>query len=354
MDETENGMNEELPGLTPVGEQLRLAREEKGLSVEELARQSRIPQRHLESLEAGNWSKLPATTYTVGFAKTYADAVGLDRTTIADQVREEMGGWESPTAHVGQYEVVDASSGMPRWVIAAAAIAVIGAVLLFSWLNERALVAEEEAAEAITAAGESAPPPVEEEEVPAITADTPVTLVAARAVWLRVTDGSRTLFSGEMAAGDEYDVPADAAAPLLETARPASLTARIDGRDFGFEGEDGRRVRDVSLLAPDIAGTSEGTPAAETTTASTAATTTAPAARPAPAPAPRRALVRAVRPAPQPETTTPPPPPPPPTQQQVPPPPQPQPRAQPAQPTAGEPEAEPPPPPPIEGDDGEA
>ena len=60
-----------------VGERLRAAREEKGMSLEDIAAQTRIPQRHLEAIEASEWDKLPAPTYTTGFAKSYASAIGL-------------------------------------------------------------------------------------------------------------------------------------------------------------------------------------------------------------------------------------------------------------------------------------
>src|SRR6476620_12385021 len=79
-------------GAPTVGERLRAAREEKKLSLEDIAAQTRIPQRHLESIENAEWDKLPAPTYTVGFAKSYASTVGLDRTDVGDQLREEMGG----------------------------------------------------------------------------------------------------------------------------------------------------------------------------------------------------------------------------------------------------------------------
>src|SRR5215211_2960588 len=78
--------------LPTVGERLRAAREEKKLSLEDIAAQTRIPRRHLESIEVADWDNLPAPTYTVGFAKSYASTVGLDRAEIADQLRGEMGG----------------------------------------------------------------------------------------------------------------------------------------------------------------------------------------------------------------------------------------------------------------------
>ena len=61
-----------------VGERLRTAREAKGLSLEDVASQTRIPIRHLQHIEREEWDALPAITYCVGFARSYANAVGLD------------------------------------------------------------------------------------------------------------------------------------------------------------------------------------------------------------------------------------------------------------------------------------
>src|SRR3569832_1746065 len=95
-------LSEELgeSAVPTVGERLKAAREEKGLSLEDIAAQTRIPQRHLESIENAEWDKLPAPTYTVGFAKSYASAVGLDRTEIGEQLRAEMGGQRAPVTFV--------------------------------------------------------------------------------------------------------------------------------------------------------------------------------------------------------------------------------------------------------------
>ena len=102
-------MDEELleTDVPTVGERLRAAREEKGLSLEDIAAQTRIPQRHLESIEVADWDKLPAPTYTTGFAKSYASAVGLDRTEIGDQLRAEMGGQRMANTPAEVFEPAD-------------------------------------------------------------------------------------------------------------------------------------------------------------------------------------------------------------------------------------------------------
>ena len=60
---------DETDGTVPmtVGERLREAREAKSLSLEDVASSTRIPTRHLASLEASEWDNLPAATYSVGF-----------------------------------------------------------------------------------------------------------------------------------------------------------------------------------------------------------------------------------------------------------------------------------------------
>src|SRR5689334_25384232 len=109
--------NDEFESKPTVGDQLRAAREAKKVSLEDVAAQTRIPQRHLESLERSDWESLPAPTYTTGFAKSYASAVGLDRTEIGDQLRAEMGGhrFAADTAQV--FEAADPARTMPRWLV---------------------------------------------------------------------------------------------------------------------------------------------------------------------------------------------------------------------------------------------
>ena len=99
MDETE------ADDIVTVGQRLREAREAKGMSVEDIAASTRIPTRHLTSLENSDWDKLPAATYSIGFAKNYAGAVGLDRNEIGEQLRAEMGGMQrAQTIYPDVYE----------------------------------------------------------------------------------------------------------------------------------------------------------------------------------------------------------------------------------------------------------
>jgi transcriptional regulator with XRE-family HTH domain len=61
------------------GELLRGARERCGITLQQIASETKIPQRHLESLERGQLTATPGGTYTRGEVIAYANVVRLDR-----------------------------------------------------------------------------------------------------------------------------------------------------------------------------------------------------------------------------------------------------------------------------------
>jgi cytoskeletal protein RodZ len=79
-------------GFVSIGERLRRAREARGMSLDDVAGQTRIPMRHLQHIEIEDWDALPAPTYAIGFARNYANAVGLDGPAIASELRDSIGG----------------------------------------------------------------------------------------------------------------------------------------------------------------------------------------------------------------------------------------------------------------------
>ena len=237
-----------------VGERLRAAREEKGLSLEDVAAQTRIPQRHLESLEIADWDKLPAPTYTTGFAKSYATAVGLDRTEIGEQLRAEMGGQRAVQHQAEVFEPADPARTMPKWLVFGAIGAVIVLVLLMGWLNERSL--EQPAEEENTVVAEAAAPPpaaapTAAPATPAV-AQGPVVLTATGPAWIQVTDQGKTLFSGELAPGQSYTVPPTATAPMLKAGKPEAVRVNVGNAVAPPVGPAGRVASNVSLLPADL------------------------------------------------------------------------------------------------------
>ena len=66
------------------------ARAKAKLDLADVAARTRIPQRHLAAIEAGEYAKLPSRTYAVGFSRTYARLLGLDERQVIEQVRIDL------------------------------------------------------------------------------------------------------------------------------------------------------------------------------------------------------------------------------------------------------------------------
>lgn len=250
----------ESPGELPLegaGQRLRRAREEAGLTVEQVAAETRIPLRHLEVIEAGDFEALPARTYAIGFSRTYAKAVGLDPSDIARQVREETG-----AARV--HEPVRSSSFEPgdparvptrglAWLSALAALLLIAGG--FAYFRDYffpgagpgpiAVPQEADRASQQADAGREAPAPQPD------AAAGPVVFTALEdETWVKFYDANGDqLMQKRMAEGETYTVPADAEGPLIWTGRPYALAITVGGRSVPKLSEVDEIVRDVPVSA---------------------------------------------------------------------------------------------------------
>ena len=249
--------------LPAVGERLRAAREEKGLSLEDVAAQTRIPQRHLASIETADWDNLPAPTYTIGFAKSYASAVGLDRVEIGNQLREEMGGQRFASNAADVFEPADPRKTMPKGLVIGAILVLILLVIGMSWLNKRSIEqptpAQTDNEASVSPVSKAAAPATQPTPRPAV--EGPVVLTATAPVWLQVSQkNGPTLFSGTLQPGQTYAVPQTATAPLLKTGKPEGLKVTVGNSVAPPLGPPATTVSKVSLLAADLM--KNGTPAA--------------------------------------------------------------------------------------------
>lgn len=63
---------------TTIGEQLRLAREGRGIPLREISDQTRISMHYLEAIESNDYRRLPGGIFNRSFVKAYARYVGYD------------------------------------------------------------------------------------------------------------------------------------------------------------------------------------------------------------------------------------------------------------------------------------
>ena len=262
-------------GGSPVGERLRTAREAKGISLQDVASQTRIPIRHLEYIEKGEWDALPAATYSVGFARSYATAVGLDAAEVGQELRQELGIARSHTASpaTAYYEPADPARVPPRWVALVAIVLIallVGGYLL--WRNQAVGDdgVEPQLVEAQAPVAQPQNGPAAQQAAPV---SGPVALTAIEDVWFRISEanGGRKLYEGILKTGDRYEVPAGATAPQIRTSRAQALRVTVGGTEIPPLGPPERLITDVSLRAADLAARAQGQHAAGAPAAGSAA-----------------------------------------------------------------------------------
>jgi cytoskeletal protein RodZ len=65
-------------GVTAFGEELRRAREQRGVAVEAICDATKVSARHIRALEAGALGELPGGVFRRGFVRSYLGALGLE------------------------------------------------------------------------------------------------------------------------------------------------------------------------------------------------------------------------------------------------------------------------------------
>ncbi|TAK89044.1 helix-turn-helix domain-containing protein [Patescibacteria group bacterium] len=83
----------------PLGEILRQARTDKGLSLAEVEQATRIRGKYLTALEQGDYQTLPHLAYTKGFIQSYAELLEIDSQPLVERYQEELGQHQPQLGH---------------------------------------------------------------------------------------------------------------------------------------------------------------------------------------------------------------------------------------------------------------
>jgi cytoskeletal protein RodZ len=76
--------------VTELAIRLKEAREEKGMSLDELQAATKIQKRYLTALEEGSYDVIPGNFYVRAFIKQYAEAVGLDSDQLFEEYKKDI------------------------------------------------------------------------------------------------------------------------------------------------------------------------------------------------------------------------------------------------------------------------
>lgn len=119
------------PDGAAFGDFLRQARERRGLTLQQISSETKIPWRHLDALEHGRLNAVPGGTYRRGEIRAYAEVVGLDKALALERLDRAL----QASASVASPQTRPSSPGSQRArsLLVVALIALAASLLTVAW-----------------------------------------------------------------------------------------------------------------------------------------------------------------------------------------------------------------------------
>jgi len=245
---------DELP-LEGVGAFLRKMREDSGLSLAQVAEQTRISTRFLEFIEQDQFDLLPARSYAIGFSRTYARHLGLNETEILAQLRCDLDKYsESREPYIPSFEPGDPAKAPPVKVvwISIALVFFVSIGSYFVLLRDKMpgadpysqLTAESQLTEAISKGSQN---------IGSIGIE-PFKEVIFKSmdqgIWVSIYEaGGRRFVEKHMDLGETFLLPQGVKSPQIWTARPDAIMATVGGEQIPRLAERQTIIKDFDVSA---------------------------------------------------------------------------------------------------------
>ena len=226
--------------IDSIGERLRKAREDKGISLEEVHKTTKIHPNVLEALEEDRLENILGKAYVKVFLKNYAHYLGLDVKEIAQQYAAKHGPetTERPAFVLKQKPISQKRTrNISHAIIVALAFIVWIFILSFTTVKfihyskdvtkRREVIAlkKAELKEKVTKRG-LIPIPKSRTIM--------LTIITSKDVWLKVTQDGEVAFQGILSKNSKETWRADKEILLSEIGRPEALKLNVNGKDIDF------------------------------------------------------------------------------------------------------------------------
>lgn len=203
-----------------LGDLLKNAREEKKLSLDDLAKETKILKRYLIDLEEEQFEDMPGKVYERGFLKTYANSLELDEKEVLEiyeELRGEKKGKETAEEEQPEKKHKKGKLRIFLWLVLIVFI-ILGAVKVLEIIDKQSkttenVIIEEEKSEDNTEQKQEAVsadiPQSEIEEVIATTEAAVVPVIAKKIevklsgkTWVQIYINGKKVKEGEFGAGE--------------------------------------------------------------------------------------------------------------------------------------------------------
>ncbi|HEX3015500.1 MAG TPA: RodZ domain-containing protein [Desulfobacteria bacterium] len=270
--------------MQSIGDTLREAREQKGLTIRDLEEMTKIRTHYLKALEEERFEQLPGKTYVIGFLRSYARALGLNAQEIVDIYKEtgEKSTFKpvdiTPAAEPSVATLVKRSQPLPRWVVIAAlcvlAILTLYGVRSFSQGSTKAPSGQANNTPASLTTGNSISTgnaggqAANQVTSPnsSVSATTPDTATADTAqskkltmeltftnrCWLQVEADGQMVINGTMNSGDKQTITANNQIKFVSVGKPDAVQVVLNGKSLGPLGPVGPVLQNKVFTLQDV------------------------------------------------------------------------------------------------------
>jgi cytoskeleton protein RodZ len=254
--------------MSDFGGKLRAAREQRGLSLRQIAASTKISIAALEALERNDLSKLPGGIFSRAFVRSYAIEVGLDPDATVHEFLERFQATPGvqPASPAGITQA-DGREEIQRRVVSVAvavalvAVPIIGLALFVSWRARQGDGGVSSTPASASSSRDSiAPAPTAQPGTAAVTPPRPPAMVPGvmtlelhptGSCWVKLTVDGRPVFARLMAAGEKEIRPVRDEA-TIEIGDAGAFAFSIDGRPGKPLGQSGQ-VRTAHITRQTLA-----------------------------------------------------------------------------------------------------
>jgi cytoskeleton protein RodZ len=141
------------------GEWLRHAREQSGVTLEQIARETKIRPFHLDALEKGRLSEIPGGAYRRGETIAYAKAIGMNPTIALERLEQALQGSPSSQAVAARHPTSSSAHAERTGAFVSAVVVMLAVVAIVLWTRAASTPDQPRAIEPAPQGAETASPP---------------------------------------------------------------------------------------------------------------------------------------------------------------------------------------------------
>ncbi|MBO0861549.1 MAG: DUF4115 domain-containing protein [Chloracidobacterium sp.] len=237
--------------MATLGQQLKQSREEKNISLQEIAESTHISVRFLQAIENDAYDVLPGGVFNRAFVRKFARQVGFDEEQAVNLYQEqwqEQGGEPERGYQLGVEEFESRQTTSNGLLLSFVALVVIGALAYAAWLYLNPAVPDSGRGGAVARLSASptsavTAPPSPSPAVaptPSPTPESPsgemrVQLTAPiEDVWIKVKTDNKEAEQMTLQRGESREFDASEKIVFLSIGRVQSLRVAINGRNMDF------------------------------------------------------------------------------------------------------------------------